>query len=506
MVKKYQILCIDVDEQFINSLSSSLPGKVAALCEDFECCFEFVTSVEELNEVMANTADDLKPAMLISDQVLPGITGIDLIEKIKADHPDIVCIMLTGNAAMDSVKYAINRHLLDQYVSKPIDDMHVFVSVVANLLKRFHVNQEEHNRTEQLAQTVVQLRMSNEKISNMLTTAEQVTELANSLKSLDFDKVVEQAVECVSRIFQARSAVVCLGSDHCMKDCTRRYKCPCSDKDLAARSDESTAASNDIIIRPDTICEACAKLGSLPPDVMIPLEYYGLSAKGANSSSKQRGYLCICNINPEAGASPDLLKYKAGLVQEVINASLTSSELYRQAQRDSEIDYLTGTSTRRVLNRQMDVEYERALRYDRQFCLIIVDVDRFKSVNDTSGHQAGDNMLRELAAILNNEKRTTDILARYGGDEFAILLPETGIEGAFELAERMRNKVESSLKVNGQPLTISCGVAEWQGLPDQTSSDLLRCADAALYQAKQAGRNHVWASGRDLNQSAVSTT
>ncbi len=109
-----------------------------------------------------------------------------------------------------------------------------------------------------------------------------------------------------------------------------------------------------------------------------------------------------------------------------------------------------------------------------------------------NSHQTGDDALCELAAILNNEKRITDVLARYGGDEFAILLPETGFQGALTLAERMRKKVESSLKVSDQPLTISCGVAEWLGSKEQTPADLLRCADAALYQAKQAGRNKVW--------------
>jgi diguanylate cyclase (GGDEF)-like protein len=185
------------------------------------------------------------------------------------------------------------------------------------------------------------------------------------------------------------------------------------------------------------------------------------------------------------------MKYKAGLASEILSASLTNAALYQQAKRDSQTDHLTGAGTRRVLEVELEAEHERAVRYGHPFCVVIVDVDRFKNINDKSGHPAGDQVLRRLVEILGREKRATDVLARYGGDEFAILMPETSLQGAVDVAERMRKKVESSLAVQDQPVTISCGLAGWSSPQDEAPTDVLRRADAALYQAKQAGRNRV---------------
>jgi diguanylate cyclase (GGDEF)-like protein len=487
--QKYQVICIDDDEQFINSLSSSLPGKMSPICDEFDCCFEFVTSIEELGEVMAGAADDTQLAMLVSDQMMTGMTGIDLIEKIKAQHPDIMCVLLTGNVAADSVKYAVNRRLLDQYVSKPIDDIDMFVSMLANLLKRYHVNREEHKRTEQLARIVIQLRASNQKISTMLATTEQIALLAKDLKNLEFDKIAAMAVQGAVKIFKAQRGVLCLAPGGCSQETTSRHDCPCAQSDLISRGEALQAGSDDIVICPDAKGLSCGALGDNPPQIMIPLAVGNLS--GGDGNDKRRGYLCMCGVNPEVLASPDLLAYNASLVRDILAASLASARLFQQVKNDSEIDCLTGIKTRRFLNDVLDAEYERSLRYEHPFCIMIIDVDHFKQVNDNFGHQAGDKILCELADVLSREIRTPDVLARYGGDEFAVLSPQTNLVGAMGLAERMRKMVESSLAASGRTITISCGVAEWSGLRNETVADVLRRADAALYQAKQAGRNRV---------------
>ena len=205
MKRQYQILCVDDDEAFIKSLASSVPSKVAPLCEEFDCCFEFVTSVEELHEVIQSPgAPEL--ALLVSDQMMVGITGVDLIDRIKAQHPRTMCVLLTGHVAPDSVKYAINRHLLDQHVSKPIEDMDAFASMLANLLKQYHVNREENERTGQLALAVTELRKSNANISRMLTTAKNIAALASDLRSLDCDEIIALAQGALSRCSTPRSA------------------------------------------------------------------------------------------------------------------------------------------------------------------------------------------------------------------------------------------------------------------------------------------------------------
>jgi len=489
-MKKYRIICIDDDEQFLQSLEGVLPEKVDALCPDFQCTFEFAALAEELFEIIrSDTPEDGSLAMVISDQMMTGISGIELIEKLKAEYPNIVTILLTGHGGLDSAKYAINRHLLDQYVSKPIEDISVFVSLVANLLKRHHLDLEERERTEQLVKTVMQLRHSNEEISIMQAAAEEIAMLSKCFRSLDLDEVVAVAVHEVPKMFKAERAVLCLTPSGCPVELVHRAGCPCPHDQLLLRNDVQEAIETSRLSC-GSVPEVCAKLGSRSPDVIVPLAVKAFRESDGDAGDG-RGYLCMCNIDPAVARSAALMKYKASLASEVLSASLTNAKLYQQAKRDSETDYLTGASTRRVLEEKLEAEHERAVRYKHPFCVVIVDVDGFKDINDTAGHIAGDKALRQLADILSQEMRQTDVLARYGGDEFVILMPETDLSDAVGAAERMRKKAESAVMQCGRSLTISCGVAGWSGAEDETGTDVLRRADAALHRAKRAGRNNV---------------
>jgi len=200
----------------------------------------------------------------------------------------------------------------------------------------------------------------------------------------------------------------------------------------------------------------------------------------------------------EVIGSEQLRLYKASLLQELLNTNLTNARLYQnyqRARRDSEIDPLTGISSRRVLKEALKTEYARALRYNRSFSIAIVDLDNFKQINDEAGHAAGDRTLRQLAKIMRQNTRMTDtMIVRYGGDEFVLLMPETEISGAAVLLERLRRQVKTISIPKVSSVTISCGLAEWSGSETDTAEDILRRADAALYEAKRRGRNCVVAS------------
>jgi diguanylate cyclase (GGDEF)-like protein len=139
---------------------------------------------------------------------------------------------------------------------------------------------------------------------------------------------------------------------------------------------------------------------------------------------------------------------------------------------------------------------ERALRYDSTMALLMIDLDHFKSVNDTYGHLVGDDVLRDVAQLLHDTIRTSDIVARYGGEEFLVLLPETDDEGAESFAERIRAAVEghgfaSESLAASLRLTASVGVAVFPAARIESVEDLFSRADAALYRAKADGRNCV---------------
>jgi two-component system cell cycle response regulator len=155
------------------------------------------------------------------------------------------------------------------------------------------------------------------------------------------------------------------------------------------------------------------------------------------------------------------------------------------------VDALTQLKNRRFLLEQLDREIARADRHERRLSIVSVDVDRFKEINDTHGHLAGDAALQEVGALLGRSTRREDCVGRLGGDEFLVLLPETSTHGASLFAERLCKRVARDEFVHGGqrvPLTISAGVATWASGMDGPHG-LLEAADQALYAAKRAGRS-----------------
>jgi diguanylate cyclase (GGDEF)-like protein len=155
------------------------------------------------------------------------------------------------------------------------------------------------------------------------------------------------------------------------------------------------------------------------------------------------------------------------------------------------IDYLTGAFNRRQFFMAAEKAFAQARRYKRSLALMILDIDHFKNVNDSFGHQVGDQMLKRLTQLMKHELRAPDILARHGGEEFIALLPESNSTAAWAVAERIRQKIEGYNLVTSRGnvfVTVSIGVAE--ALPEVDSLDrLVAMADEAMYRAKQAGRN-----------------
>jgi diguanylate cyclase (GGDEF)-like protein len=153
-------------------------------------------------------------------------------------------------------------------------------------------------------------------------------------------------------------------------------------------------------------------------------------------------------------------------------------------------DHLTALANRRRFELQLEREVVRTLRYGHPFCLLLLDIDNFKQVNDSYGHEAGDNVIRRVAKTLQEGTRGIDLAARIGGEEFGVILAETRLEGATDLAERLRLSIKVVEFPSIGEITASFGVAECPSCA-QTERELLACADAALYQAKRAGRDCV---------------
>jgi diguanylate cyclase (GGDEF)-like protein len=174
--------------------------------------------------------------------------------------------------------------------------------------------------------------------------------------------------------------------------------------------------------------------------------------------------------------------------------SVENVDLHETVQRQAVTDELTGLFNHRRFQEVMTAEVERARRYGHELGLIMLDIDNFKQINDTYGHLQGDEVLREVARVLRQSSREIDEPARYGGEEMAVALPQTDLEGAFQFAERVRRRIEAlALPLpDGDGVlrvTASFGAASLAAAGGIDKDALVAAADAALYQAKRAGKN-----------------
>jgi len=329
--------------------------------------------------------------------------------------------------------------------------------------------------------------------------AEQVAMMSKLLKHLDFDDVAELATNEVPRIFGARRSALCLrkqASPVGDSALLRWNYCPCPENTLQRRLKGFIGATEGSEYL-QAVPECCRELGCSGLCAVIPIAAADVSADGSSTISEELGFLCMCGIDESDAQGPragELFYYKASLIQDILSVNISNARLSVAARRGA-MDALTGLPTRRFFDAALAREYRRALRYKQPFCLAMIDLDNFKSINDTFGHAEGDRVLRALASVMRKEVRSPDVLARYGGDEFVLLLPQTQPEDGRSIVKRMQKAARTVPLMNGAQLSFSCGIAGWTGDPEQTPSDILKQADQALYEAKQTGRGRVVLAG-----------
>jgi len=188
----------------------------------------------------------------------------------------------------------------------------------------------------------------------------------------------------------------------------------------------------------------------------------------------------------------DQIRPILGVIAKREEAFLTEEQEREQFYRRAVLDMLTGLYNRYYMSTEGVKEVQKAMRYGYPLSGIMMDIDHFKTINDTHGHPAGDTVLEEIGHLIRKIVRDVDLPLRYGGEEFLLILPHTNLIGAVKLAERLRNQVSfHTFRPSGVPIpvTISCGVAEMEN--EDTLSNLVKRADVQLFQAKKGGRNRV---------------
>jgi diguanylate cyclase (GGDEF)-like protein/putative nucleotidyltransferase with HDIG domain len=251
---------------------------------------------------------------------------------------------------------------------------------------------------------------------------------------------------------------------------------------LKGSATEWVAAHRQAMIEPDLLQESKFFTGKYHIGQGVrSIAYLPLIAGG-----KVIGSLIIASCHPDAYGQRHI-----NLLEQLVSQiamPIENSRLYAKVEQRARTDELTGLLNRRSLDEVITSEIGRHSRYGGVFSLIIFDLDSFKAYNDNHGHLAGDKLLGQISGIMKGVIRSADQAFRYGGDEFAILFPQTTIEDAYQVAERVRKRVASEVKTGYMPLTISLGLASWPadgiGL-----NEIIAAADTALYQAKRSGGN-----------------
>lgn len=214
-------------------------------------------------------------------------------------------------------------------------------------------------------------------------------------------------------------------------------------------------------------------------EMCVPLIFFG----------EKLGVLALDSVAKNGFEVEDVRPLES--VADICAAAIQNANYFERMRQLAYVDGLTGIHNRRYFEMRIIEELERAARFQGRMAVIMVDIDHFKKLNDEFGHLLGDEVLRCVAGILKQQLRKMDMVCRYGGEEFAVVVPETTGDNAIMVAEKLRRQIESHpFPGVPRPVTISCGVADYP-LHGATRDEVVAAADGALYRAKQSGRNRV---------------
>jgi diguanylate cyclase (GGDEF)-like protein len=425
-------------------------------------------------EALSRLGDEGPFDLVITDLSMREMDGMELLERVKRASPRTEVIVLTGYASLESALQAMRLGAAD-YLRKPVSAPEITYGVKRTLLRRRLIDE-------------------NESLRGCIQAFEAARPLASCLESGD---VLPLALDIVLRVTGRTRAIARLVDlpSHAGEGLELRGFPADRGNELRAQIEQGKLFDPSDLERSavsalEEVSGALADLelggGQL---LALPVRVEGRIAGGIWLFSEGRPF-----------ARDDL--ERAELVVEQAELALINSERFLQAREKAFVDDVTSLYNARYLLSALDREVNRAARSQSKLSVLFLDLDRFKAVNDRYGHLIGSRVLRELGGLLQDSVRAIDTVGRYGGDEFTILLVDTGLDGALSVADRIRQSVaehafgaERGLDLR---LTISVGVATFP-LHGESRERLLDLADKAMYLAKALGRNLV-CSADDLSQ------
>ncbi len=448
-----KILLADDDHQLRETLQEFLAGQGYA-----------VTAAADGHEAMAAMKEQ-EFALALLDLMLPGYSGLDLLSHLKAHTPDTEVILFTGHAGLESAVQALRLGAYD-YLLKADLRLADLQTLVARALERRHLALENRELVENISKAQEEL------VNRRARELTQVRQIAETLAGpLTWDQLVRGLVNLIWDSLPLELLGLQLQGPEAELPLSAFRRRP----DVPDATDQTF---QDLL------------QGQLAPDPATP-------PAGTPLPAMLWERLQVGNVTLAAGAGrhEPLTPEEAELFRIFIlqgEAGIKNLVLFDQVKSMAIRDALTGLYNYGYFKEALHYEVEKSRRYKMPLSLLFLDIDDFKRVNDTLGHLKGDKTMRQVGAILKQGIRQADLLCRYGGDEFVMLLSQTPPDQAMVLAERLRQRIaQSSMNRLEQrfKVTVSIGVA---GLgPEMSTEDLIKEADEAHYRAKQAGKNRV---------------
>jgi diguanylate cyclase (GGDEF)-like protein len=427
---------------------------------------ECVRSADEALESLRRERADL----LIADLSLRGTSGLDLLAKVRREHPGTDVLIVTTNASVESAVGALRMGAAD-YLRKPVTTEELSLAVDRVLAKRRLL--EENVRLRDALQTVESCKA----LTDCLDPGEVYTV---SLELLLHAVWRKRGLAIFNRSYQAMpDSAAFRGFSE--SQAVRLRGLLVDEKPVPVASipeiDEWTSGA---------LFDAFARAGVETDRVLT------VPVRGQESDA---GVLWVLG---DGDPFEDSDFERAMIVAGHAAASLDNAVRYSQAKAKAFVDDVTELHNARYLHHQIEHELRRAERYGNPMSILFLDLDHFKQVNDAAGHLVGSRALKDLGKVLSACVRDVDTVARYGGDEFTIILADTPLETGLSVAERIRATVERSTfdggRVGPLALSVCIGVAAY---PEHgiTREALLGAADKAMYRAKSLGRNRVCSAG-----------
>ncbi|GAB4327126.1 MAG: hypothetical protein Kow0037_00440 [Calditrichia bacterium] len=443
-----------------------------------------------------------QPDLVIMDLMMPGLDGISATQRIRNLKLEsyLPIIMLTARNDTAELVAALDAGV-DDYLTKPFKFDELYARV-KNMLRLKKLQDTLLMRSRELDEANQQIMRLNQVLT---TTNKQLQKKVYDLHNLfeisfkvmgqtDVKKLVNTTLLNALGIFTAKSALLL----QIHPENRSEFVVTASKGFLNSQLEDFHFQRHDKLIhylelikKPFQIKDVVKEFREIIPtlsrleiNVVAPLFW----------ENDIMGIFCLGPSVKEEEYPPDTLEM-IGIVSNMLSVALHNAQNFQKVMEMSYTDGMTGLHNYRFFKLRLKEEIARARRNRSELSLLIMDVDFFKNYNDTLGHPAGDDVLRQVSKILQSMVRDNDIVARYGGEEFAIVLPATDKAGAIALGERIRQRVEEEqfvkeeIQPNGK-LTISIGISTY---PEDAIvlDDLIITADQALYYAKNNGRNQV---------------